>query len=48
MSQLAESNGQPHYSGGVARHILRRLGIERFHEKGWQEPYESRDSRTDL
>jgi hypothetical protein len=25
-----------------------RLGTERFQEKGWQEPCESRDSRTDL
>ena len=28
--------------------FLCRLGTERFREKGWQEPCESRDSRTDL
>jgi len=27
---------------------LQRLGSERFQEQGWQEPYESRDSRTVL
>ena len=27
---------------------MRRLETERFHENGWHEPYESRDSRTEL
>ena len=48
MSQLADSDGQPRESGEGAGHILRRLGIERFQEDGWQEPYESRGSRTVL
>jgi hypothetical protein len=29
-------------------YFLHRLGTERFQEQGWQEPYESRDSRTVL
>ena len=28
--------------------FLRRLEAERLQENGWQEPYESRGSRTDL
>ncbi len=47
MSQLAKSDGQP----GDWEELdcfLRRLEAERFQENGWQEPYESRDSRTDL
>ena len=48
MSQLAASNGQPRCSGGGAGFFLRRLEIVRFQAEGWQEPYESRGSRTDL
>jgi hypothetical protein len=46
MSQLAESDGQPRKSGGGAVHTLRRFETERFQENGWQEPCESRGSRT--
>jgi hypothetical protein len=48
MSQLAASNGQPRKGGGGAGFFMRRLEIVRFQENGWQEPYESRGSRTDL
>ena len=48
MSQLAASDGQPRCSGGGAGFFLRRLETVRFQEKCWQEPYESRGSRTDL
>ena len=46
MSQLAESDSQPRKSGGGAGHTLRRFETERFQEDGWQEPCESRGSRT--
>jgi hypothetical protein len=45
MSQLAMSDSQP----GDWEELdcfLRRLEAERFQEYGWQEPYESRGSRT--
>jgi hypothetical protein len=47
MSQLATSDSQP---GGWEEVdcFLRRLEVEIFQEYGWQEPYESRGSRTDL
>jgi hypothetical protein len=47
MSQLATSDSQP---GGWEELdcFLRRLEAERFQGYGWQEPYESRGSRTDL
>ena len=48
MSQLAVSGSQHRYSGGGAGHNLCMFGAVRFHADGWQEPYESRDSRTDL
>ena len=48
MSQLAASEGQPRCSGGGAGFFLRRLETVRSQEKGWQEPCESRGSRTDL
>jgi hypothetical protein len=48
MSQLAVSDGQPRLGGGGTWLFLRRLGTVRFQENGWQEPCESRDSRTDL
>ena len=47
MSQLATSDSQP----GDWEELdcfLRRLEAERFQEYGWQEPYESRGSRTVL
>jgi hypothetical protein len=47
MSQLATSDSQP----GDWEELdcfLRRLEAERFQEYGWQEPYESRGSRTDV
>jgi hypothetical protein len=47
MSQLAGGGGQPG-NWEELFYFLRRIGIERFQEQGWQEPYESRDSRTDL
>ncbi len=47
MSQLAISNGQPG-NWEELYYFLRRLEIVRFQENGWQEPYESRGSRTDL
>ena len=48
MSQLATSNGQPRDCGGGAGFFLRRLETVRFQEEGWQEPCESRGSRTVL
>ena len=33
---------------GRNRYLLCRLEIVRFQENGWQEPYESRGSRTEL
>ena len=48
MSQLAASDGQPRYSGGGTGFFLRRFETVRFHEDGWQEPCESRGSRTVL
>jgi len=44
MSQLAERFSQPEMGG--ANFFLRRLEAERLQEYGWQEPYESRGSRT--
>ena len=47
MSQLAKSGSQP----GDWEELdcfLRRFEAERFQEYGWQEPYESRGSRTVL
>ncbi len=46
MSQLVESYSQPEMGG--ANCFLRRLESERLQEYGWQEPYESRGSRTVL
>jgi len=46
MSQLGERFSQPEMGG--ANFFLRRLETERFQEHGWQEPYESRGSRTVL
>ena len=40
------SFGQPEMGG--AHFFQRRLEAERFQEYGWQEPYESRGSRTVL
>ena len=48
MSQLAESVSQPRLGGGGAEHSLRRLKTARFYENGWQEPNESRGSRSVL
>ena len=48
MSQLAASDGQPRCSGGGAGFFLRMLETVRFQAEGWQEPCESRGSRTDL
>jgi hypothetical protein len=47
MSQLAVSEGQPGNWEGPD-FFLRMLETVRFRSDGWQEPYESRDSRTDL
>ena len=47
MSQLEGSDSQPG-NWEELFYFLHRLGSERFQEQGWQEPYESRDSRTDL
>jgi len=47
MSQLVGSDSQPG-NWEELFYFLRRLGTERFQEQGWQEPYESRDSRTVL
>jgi len=46
MSQLVERLSQPEMGG--AHFFQRRLEAERFQEYGWQEPYESRGSRTVL
>ena len=46
MSQLVERSSQPEMGG--ANFFLRRLEAERLQEYGWQEPYESRGSRTVL
>jgi hypothetical protein len=48
MSQLAVSNGQPRLSGGGTGFFLRRLETVRSQEEGWQEPCESKGSRTVL
>ena len=48
MSQLAASAGQPRYAGEEPNFFLCRLETVRSQEEGWQEPYESRGSRTDL
>ena len=47
MSQLAGGGSQPKY-GEELVYFLRRLETVRFQADGWQEPYESRGSRTDL
>jgi len=47
MSQLAVSEGQPG-NWEEPDLFLRRLETVRLQEEGWQEPCESRDSRTDL
>jgi hypothetical protein len=47
MSQLAASNGQPG-NWEEPGFFLRRLEIARSQEEGWQEPCESRGSRTVL
>jgi hypothetical protein len=38
----------PAKAGEELEYFLRRLEIERFYEKGWQEPNESRGSRLVL
>ncbi len=47
MSQLAVGDCQPG-NREEPDFFLRRLETVRFQENGWQEPCESRDSRTDL
>ena len=47
MSQLAGGGSQPS-DGEELDYLLRRLETERFQAYGWQEPYESRGSRTDV
>jgi hypothetical protein len=47
MSQLAGGGSQPKY-GEELDCFLHRLETVRFQADGWQEPYESRGSRTDL
>jgi hypothetical protein len=47
MSQFAVSDGQPG-NWEEPDFFMRRLEIVRFQANGWQEPYESRGSRTDL
>ncbi len=47
MSQLAGSDGQPG-NWEEPGFFLRRHETVRFQENGWQEPYESRGSRTVL
>ena len=47
MSQLAASDGQPG-NWEEPGFFLCRLETVRFQENGWQEPYESRGSRTVL
>ena len=46
MSQFIESR----VSQATVRNLIAlcRLGVERLQAEGWQEPYESRGSRTDL
>ena len=48
MSQLAASEGQPRVNGRGAGFFLRRLETARSQEDSWQEPCESRGSRTVL
>jgi hypothetical protein len=47
MSQLAASEGQPG-NWEEPGFFLRRLAAVKSQEEGWQEPCESRGSRTDL
>jgi len=47
MSQLAASDGQPG-NWEEPGFFLRMLETVRYQEDGWQEPYESRGSRTEL
>jgi hypothetical protein len=47
MSQLAASDGQPG-NWEEPGFFLRRHETVRFQAEGWQEPYESRGSRTVL
>jgi len=47
MSQFTDDSSQPIYWEELDN-LLCRLEIERFQEDGWQEPYESRGSRTEL
>jgi len=47
MSQLSVSEGQPD-NWEEPDFFLRMLETVRFQENGWQEPCESRGSRTDL
>jgi hypothetical protein len=47
MSQLAESDGQPG-NWKEPGFFLRLIETVRFQENGWQEPYESRGSRSVL
>ena len=47
MSQLAASEGQPG-NWEEPGFFLRRLEAAKSQEEGWQEPYESRGSRTVL
>ena len=47
MSQSTDDSSQPIYWEELD-YLLFRLEIERFQEDGWQEPYESRGSRTEL
>ena len=48
MSQFAASDGQPRLGGGGAWFFMRMLETVRFQANGWQEPCESRGSRTVL
>jgi len=47
MSQLATSDSQPG-DWEELNCFLCRLEVERFQKYGWQEPNESRGSRSDL
>ncbi len=47
MSQLAVSEGQPG-NWEEPDFLMRRLEAVRSYKEGWQEPCESRGSRTDL
>jgi hypothetical protein len=47
MSQFAASDGQPG-NWEEPGFFLRRLETVRYQENGWQEPHESRGSRTEL